>query len=459
MKEAFLALFLILVIGCTQVAEDKPVKEEKVIYSVGSGLWSSGKTWNLNRVPGADDIVVISNGTVVEYDLKSDEKIANITVYGRLKFSENNDTLLRVGNVLVFGRLEIGTESKPIENRAEVRFILENESKLKGGFTYEPADVGLWIMGGSLEIRGKEMKNTWTRLAEDVEELDRKLVLDRTVGWEKGDHIFITSTSFDMNETEENYIGSIDGNGIELKYPLKYGHYGSYPLAAEVGLLTRNVVITSDKHDGKAHTLILGGGSANISYAEFSYLGPENVLSRYPIHFHVLGDRRGNYVRGNAIWNSGNRCITVHDTDNLVVEGNVAFNTSGHCFFLETGIEQGNRFINNLGALVFESNATLSDSRASVFWITNPRNVFINNSAASSDGPNYWFVLNETLNTSRMPLLIFDNNTGHSSLESALFIEGFGTDTGLDAEEESVFKNVIAWKSNEQGIWARGNSL
>jgi hypothetical protein len=35
-------------------------------------------------------------------------------------------------------------------------------------------------------------------------------------------------------------------------------------------------------------------------------------------------------------------------TNNLRVENNVTYNTVGHCFFLEDGVEQGNEFIRNL---------------------------------------------------------------------------------------------------------------
>ena len=40
--------------------------------------------------------------------------------------------------------------------------------------------------------------------------------------------------------------------------------------------------------------------------------------------------------------------MTVHGTNNLQVENNVTYNTVGHCFFLEDGIETGNQYIRNL---------------------------------------------------------------------------------------------------------------
>lgn len=61
---------------------------------------------------------------------------------------------------------------------------------------------------------------------------------------------------------------------------------------------------------------------------------------------------------------------------------NVAFNSFGHCFFLENGDEVNNVFTRNLGAGVKkatklvseESGRTETDDQPSVYWISNPSN-------------------------------------------------------------------------------------
>jgi hypothetical protein len=53
---------------------------------------------------------------------------------------------------------------------------------------------------------------------------------------------------------------------------------------------------------------------------------------------------------------------------------------TGHTFFLEDGIEQGNYITGNLGMLTRPSQALLNtDTTPAVFWITNPDNVVRNN--------------------------------------------------------------------------------
>jgi cell migration-inducing and hyaluronan-binding protein len=77
-------------------------------------------------------------------------------------------------------------------------------------------------------------------------------------------------------------------------------------------------------------------------------MGQNLTLARYPIHWHLIGDAKGQYIRNAAIHDTYNRCVTVHGTNFLRVENNVTYNTVGHCFFLEDGIEHGNEYVHNL---------------------------------------------------------------------------------------------------------------
>ena len=57
--------------------------------------------------------------------------------------------------------------------------------------------------------------------------------------------------------------------------------------------------------------------------------------------FPPTGDMAGSYVKGCAIHNSFNRAVNIHDTHNVLVEHNVAYDIMGGAFFLEDGIETG----------------------------------------------------------------------------------------------------------------------
>lgn len=154
----------------------------------------------------------------------------------------------------------------------------------------------------------------------------------------------------------------------------------------------------------------------------------QGLLGRYPIHFHFSGDVSGSLVAKNTIRQSNNGCIVVHGTNNLQVEENVAFDNRGHCYVTEDGIEVGNTFFRNLEAQISIPEKNIpeeSDKNPAVFWISNPSNKWIENTAAGSEGVGYWFELRKRgthpnrypdLDPKRDVLTLFKDNAVHSCL-------------------------------------------
>ena len=71
-------------------------------------------------------------------------------------------------------------------------------------------------------------------------------------------------------------------------------------------------------------------------------------LARYPVHWHLAGDKSGDFLRDSSIHHSFQRCVTVHGTHNVEIANNVCFDHFGHGYFLEDGDETGNAFLDNL---------------------------------------------------------------------------------------------------------------
>jgi cell migration-inducing and hyaluronan-binding protein len=239
-------------------------------------------------------------------------------------------------------------------------------------------------------------------------------------------------------------------------------------------------------------------------------MGQHLELARYPIHWHLNGDVQGQYIRNSAIHDTYSRCVTVHGTDNLLVENNVTYNTVGHCFFLEDGIETGNQFVRNLGIqtkchptlpceptnLTVPQQSTAgqqsehilipSDNTVSTFWITNPDNIYRDNVAAGSDQIGFWMAFPThptgafegteiSANTwpGRTRLREFSGNTAHSSFDALMLDRGpnaqgtFGiagpnlisyadpADTNSEVMV-AVVDNFTAYKNSNGAIWGRG---
>ena len=175
-------------------------------------------------------------------------------------------------------------------------------------------------------------------------------------GWRVGDEIVLASTDFDPRQAERRTISAISGNTITLDKKLDYMHFGKITFdvdeRGEVGLLTRNIKLQASADAEQSfyggHVMAMGTSKMFVEGVEFNRMGQNLTLARYPIHWHLIGDAKGQYIRNAAIHDTYNRCVTVHGTNFLRVENNVTYNTVGHCFFLEDGIEHGNEFVHNL---------------------------------------------------------------------------------------------------------------
>lgn len=106
----------------------------------------------------------------------------------------------------------------------------------------------------------------------------------------------------------------------------------------------------------------------------------------------MAGDHPNSIVSKNLVRNSKQRCVVIHGTDSILVEENVAYDTVGHCFINENGVEENIRFFRNLGAKTKRQpeerrigDPLESDHRAYTFWFTNA-NVFVEGNVAAGAG-------------------------------------------------------------------------
>ena len=475
--------------------------------------WSDPAAWPDGKVPAAGDAVTIARDMDVLLDA-SPPALRSLTVNGKLRFADDRDLALTTEWIyLPGGALEIGSEARPHKHNATITLT----DTVKGEDINTMGDRGIMLMRGVLSLHG-ERENTWTKLARTAERGSRTIEVLNASGWRKGDEIVLASTDFDPRQAEKRTIASIKGNKITLDRPLEYMHFGAITFGVdergEVGLLTRNIRIqASEDADANyfgGHIMAMPGSKVNISGAELTRMGQHLTLARYPMHWHLVGEGAGQYIRNSAIHDTYSRCVTVHGTNNVRVENNVTYNTVGHCFFLEDGIETGNQFVRNLGIqtkchptlpceptnLVLAHQSTRgqdskdvlipSDNTASTFWVTNPDNVYRDNVAAGSDQIGFWIALpihptgqfegtEISKNTwpRRTKLREFSGNTAHSNFDGVMFDRGpapngkftigGGAHISLadpangDSEAvPSVIDNYTAYKNRNGAIWSRG---
>jgi hypothetical protein len=489
---------------------------EAVIRSTQSGPWSQGSTWEGGKVPGASASVLVRTGHEVIYDVKAEAAIRALHISGTVRFAPDKDTLLEVGLLKIQAgestaeegfdcdahltpgdskapraALLVGTQDKPIAagHTAHIRLTLFEGMNAESC----PAIV---CCGGRMEFHGAPMPRTWLKLSQTANAGEQSVTLAApATHWQIGDRVIAVATTRQnkikktftkslrdpgQGQTEQRIITAINGPQLTLDQPLAFEHVvledGAY--AGEVANLSRNVIVESaDPAKARGHTMYHRESAGSISYAEFRHLGKAGVLGRYSLHFHLVGDSmRGASVIGASIWDSGNRWLTIHGTNYLVVRDCIGYQSLGHGFFLEDGTEINNVLDRNLAVQAFMTAPLpkqvlpydLNDG--SGFWWANSRNSFTRNVAAECDEYGYFFQVTKnaafdpTLTVEQpdgtrtpvdirtLPFIRFDSNEAHTMRRHSLNIGGgapFGENTvagiGPDPQHPFIVRDLKCW--------------
>ena len=324
------------------------VKAQQRTSSTASGKrWSDAATWPDKKVPGKDAVVTIEKDMDVVLDV-SPPPLHGLRLNGKLSFADNKDLELTTEWIMVHGELEIGSEAKPHTRNATITLT----NNVPGEDIEAMGDRGIMLMGGTLSLHGNR-KDSWTKLAKTAAAGSNTIEVLNAGDWKKGDVIVVASTDFDPHQAERRTISSVSGKVITLDQKLEYMHYGQVTFGVdergEVGMLTRNIRIQAsadaEKSFSGGHVMAMAGSTMQVSGVEFFRMGQHENLARYPIHWHLVGDTQGQYIENSAIHDTYSRCVTVHGTNNVRVENNVAYNNVGHCYFLEDGVEHGNQYL------------------------------------------------------------------------------------------------------------------
>jgi len=488
--------------------------------AVKSGRWSEAATWSDKKVPAKDAIVTIDRGVNVVLDA-SPQPLRGMMINGKLTFADNKDLELTTEWIMLHGELEIGTEAKPHTRKATITLTDNVKGEDFGGLGGgDRSDRGIMLMGGTLNMHG-DRKNTWTKLAQTAEAGANSIEVLNAAEWRVGDEIVLASTDFDPRQAERRTISAISGNKITLDKKLDYMHFGKITFdvdeRGEVGLLSRNVKLQASADAEQSffggHLMAMATSKMFVEGVEFNRMGQNLTLARYPIHWHLIGDAKGQYIKNSAIHNTFNRCVTMHGTNFLRVENNVTYDNVGHCIFMEDGIEHGNEIVHNLvimtkchtskpcvptnlagageprnGTNGQQSKDVLlpSDNTVASYWITNPDNIYRDNVAAGSDSNGFWMSLPEHPNGKfegteiskntwprRTPFREFKGNVAHSNYDSFMFDRNIAANntfsvtgsshTGLENPADpnskalaSVFENLTSYKNRNGAIWGRG---
>lgn len=480
----------------------------QVTRSVQSGNWTDPATWD-NGLPDEFSQVIVTQGNTVTLD-GINNVTDTLIVHGTLDVEEdgsNRALTSRWVHVNSGGVFQIGAANDRFDD-GEFKLTLTGTDVTSdhvietgmGTMVIENNDGFLMAgMNGRFQFFGEE-RLSFTKLGATAEigatTITVENVIERNfdgttsagsdgeLDWQVGDEIVIASSSRDYSDEEVRFVTGVNDTGTQtvltLDSPLVNRHYGEIEvydngtrtwdldLRAEVAVLNRSINIEGTQDtDGSfgdranfgdgagqnlgigGHTMIMSGaGQITVDGVRFNKMGQTGNIGRYPIHWHLAGDRTGDLLRNSSITNSNNRGTTIHGTHNLVVQGNVYHDIHGHGIFMEDGVEVGTQYLHNivLGVhTVGGDNSALDDPfivdthdvifqdatkevSSAAYWMTHPSNVWTGNISAGSEGTGFWFIFptkaigasandpaNDGVNASIASIDTFIHNTSHAS--------------------------------------------
>ena len=476
-----LSLALALVAGAADVA-------------LAQQRWSDPATWG-GAPPVAGAHVVVPQGRRVILDVNP-PALGSITVNGVLAFGAR-DIDLTVGWIAVHGMLEVGTEEAPYPHHATITLTGSLDENVMGmGARFIGA-----MNGGRIELHGSRRADVdWAVLAQHAQPGDSSIALElvephKTVlGWRPGDLLVVASSTRDPLQAEAVTVTAVSGMQVSFTPPLRYQHWGELQTVAgrtvderaEVGLLTRNIVVQGAA-DGYVrqmggHIMIMSGSIGRIEGTELRYMGQMGRLGRYPMHWHLTGHAPIDYLRFSSIWSSFHRAVVLHRTHGAEVRGNVAANIWSHTFVVgEDGNETGNVVEDNLGVLTkrlpdaafalkrqgdpgADGPGSQDEWRPATFWVNNANNVVRGNRAAGGLEAIGFFYDNDhgLAAPGDLARADFAGNVAHSYLSANAAgdpvprtVSGVGLviRTAERAGERATFGALTAFQNSVAGAW------
>ncbi|XP_029451975.1 fibrocystin isoform X2 [Rhinatrema bivittatum] len=314
--------------------------------------WSLPETWegieqgwggyNYSVPSAGDDIIILPNRTVlVDVFLPP---LKGLYVLGVLEFPTNASNILSAACiVLAGGELKIGTLQYPLEREQKLEILLRASEGVScdrlNGINVEPGTIGVY---GKLQIHSAYPKKSWTHLRADIAPGNERIVLNDAVDWNPGENIVIGPSSYDAHEAELVTLKEINGYGIRIQERLQYRHIGSMyniednrriQLAAEVGLLTRNVQIRPDV--GCSGRLLIGQmkNNSTTGFPGILQLSNVEILNFGSLQFSAVEFNNaptGSSITFSSIHHSCGGGIQVVATNGIFLKDNVIFSTVGN---------------------------------------------------------------------------------------------------------------------------------
>ncbi|XP_044864776.1 fibrocystin [Mauremys mutica] len=312
-----------------------------------SGVKKGWGGYNHSIPAPGEDVIILPNRTIlVDTTLPP---LRGLYILGTLEFPVNSSNVLSVTCIVVAGgELKVGTFQHPLERGMKLLILLRASEGVYcdrlDGINVHPGTVGVY---GKVQIHSAYPRKSWTHLGSDIAPDNERIWVEDEVDWSPGGNIVISSSSYDAHQAEVVTLKEINGHSIRFQERLLHRHIGRshsiedgrhVPLAAEVGLLTRNIQIKSDT---ACSGRLLVGRFRSTSGTEFAgdlRLSNIEILNFGPSQLPAIGFSNislGSSIISSSIHHSCGGGIQAVTSSGISLRDNVVFNTVGPGIDLE----------------------------------------------------------------------------------------------------------------------------
>lgn len=275
--------------------------------SIRDGNWSAAATWDLNRLPKANEVVHVKHAVTIS----GTGNAAQISIRPGGSLTMRDGTNLRVSTLQV--RPGGGLFGGTIEKGLRGRLIFKPGPLIDPAIDPTSLGCGL-VVEGTCKLFGRLISDRRPRIAKPPKSGEIFIALkDPPRGWQVGDRFLLPDTEWRAYMADQQggpyaakqqfrVVTAVTQEGLHFQEPLI--HSNTYPDEADgskkymgrIANLTTSFDIVSEAPDGvRGHTVYAGNADVTLDGIGFRDLGrthggpidpKANPIGRYPVHFH-----------------------------------------------------------------------------------------------------------------------------------------------------------------------------
>ncbi|XP_053236369.1 fibrocystin isoform X2 [Podarcis raffonei] len=400
--------------------------------------WSLSESWDgvtkgwggYNKsIPSTGQDVIILPGRSIFVDTTL-PRVRGLYIQGTLEFPSNSSNVLSAACIVIAGgELRVGTLQHPLERGRKVQILLRASERVYcdrlHGLSADPGTIGVY---GKLQMHSAYTQKSWTYLGSEAAPGNERIMVQDELDWHYGDNIVISSSSYEAHQAEIVTLEEVNHRSLRIHERLLHRHTGQshrlengqwIPLAAEIGLLTRNIQIKSDMDCTGA--ILVGHHASGAQYAGIFQLSNVEILGLGSSQSPAVGIRNAShesFIISSSVHQSCGAGIQALASSGLLLHGNVVFGTVGHGIHLEG---QNHTLTRNLVILSKQPGQ-------SVHWVTGIKTNAVdgtrlqNNVVAGSERIAFHIKGQECF----LPETLCTDNVAHSSLHGIHLYRGDG---------------------------------